>query len=173
MKQSIIAREFVSMVAPGGRLNPRAREDITRLLQSMEGKRVVVRISKFRKTRSGQQNRFYYGVVLPLTKAMMVGAGNDVSDEEVHEFLKVHVGKLTKAMHDPDGVEFTVTRSSADLDTIEWEIWMTQIRAWGANYGLVIPIPNEDFDDEPVKPVANEHGDGIVNRPQTDGGENE
>lgn len=168
MKQGIIAREFVSMVGENGKLQPRVRDEIVRLLTAQQGKKVVIRISKYRKKRSDGQNRFYYGVVLPMVMAMMIGAGNEVDEVEVHEYLKVVVGKMTKLVHDPDGVETAVTRSSTELDTIDWEIWMNQIRAWGANFGLVIPMPHEETYDEPKKPIAKDSSSMITSN-QTDG----
>ena len=143
-----IARQYASEVTASGNLSPHIRDEISRLLKSLSGKRVVIKIALWRNTRSNKQNKFYYGVVIPLVKAMFVGAGNVVSEEDVHEFLKNRVGKLSKLVTDPNGEVHSIPRSSADLDTIEFETWMTQIRAWGADYGLEIPMPTQFWERE-------------------------
>lgn len=111
----------------------------------------MITIEPERRIRSTNENRFYWGIVMPLIHAMFREAGNVVSKEEVHEYLKMHVGKLVKNIHDPEGECKAVVRSSADLTTKEWEDWLTNIRAWAAPLGVQVPFPNElTFIEEPA-----------------------
>ncbi len=119
------------------------QKKLSEVMQEQEGKRVLVTIETEKKNRSNEQNRFYYGVILPLIVSMFRDAGNTVSKDDVHEFLKLHVGKLVKDIHDPDGESLPISRSSADLTTKEWEDWLTNIRVWAAHFGVQVPLPNE------------------------------
>lgn len=119
------------------------QKKMTEVLDEQEGKRVLITIETEKKQRSGNENRYYWGVVLPLIHSMIQEAGNTVTREDVHEYLKLYVGRLVKDIHDPDGEAKPVTRSSSDLTTKEWEDWMTNIRAWAAPFGVQVPFPNE------------------------------
>lgn len=108
-----------------------------------EGKKVTITVKPYRKSRSNPQNAFYWGVVVPLIRRMFEDAGNTMNDEDVHCFLRAHVGGLTNIVHTPDGLARNVLKSSTALTTIEWEMWMEKIRAWAAPFDVVIPLPNE------------------------------
>lgn len=116
---------------------------IAEVLGEQEGKRVLFTIETERKVRSSEQNRFYWGIVLPLIHAMFTDAGNVVSKEDVHQYLKLHVGRLVKDIHDTEGESKPIARSSTNLTTKEWEDWLTNIRAWAAPLGVQVPLPNE------------------------------
>lgn len=137
------ALEFEGIVS-NGHLPPPIRSNIMSAIQRMEGKNVAIRISEPSRQRSTRQNRFYWGVIVPMVTQMFVDAGNNVNRDEVHEYLKQYIGKLTIVMETPDGFKRTVTRSSKELDTAEAEEYFEKIRAWAAGFGMQIPLPNEE-----------------------------
>jgi hypothetical protein len=126
-----------------GRLHPETARKVAAAIAALSGKWVTVTVAERKAKRSGKQNKYYWGVVLPLVTQAMRDAGNVVDEEEVHEFLKRDVGRLVKRITEPDGTVRFVTRSSAELSVDEWEKLMEIIRAWAAQFDIVVPLPNE------------------------------
>lgn len=126
-----------------GKLAPQAAEILRRTLDSLEGKIATIEIKRYRKKRSTGQNAFYFGVVLPMVCGLFAEHGDNADPETVHRYLKGHVGGMKRIVQTPDGNAVWEIASSTENDTIDWEKWMDQIRAWAAPFGLIIPFPNE------------------------------
>jgi len=139
MKQHVYSR------ITNGHLSEEAELRFLTILATNEGKDCRVTVERKRKQRSMSQNAYYFGVVIPLVQAMLVDYGNDVDPEEVHAFLKEHVGKLVSAVADKDGKRIAIVRSSATLSTVEWEAYMERIKRWAAEQGTFIPDPGRQF----------------------------
>lgn len=116
-------------------------------LSRLEGKLVEVVVRLVRKQRSSPQNRYYFGVVVPAVKQMFEDAGNEVTTDDIHYFLKAEIGRFisTKFLKQRDGTPklITVVNTSTKLTTEEWELWMLKIRKWAAEFGTQILEPNE------------------------------
>ena len=141
--------EFVSKVSDG-KIPLHVSKGVGDILRKMTGKTVRITLQENRKQRSNPQNAFYYGVVIPCVQQMFSNAGTEADMQTTHEYLKRYVGNLTKLINTPDGKQQVVTRSSTELNTIDWEVFVEQIRAWAATFGVEIPFPNEDhFIKEP------------------------
>jgi hypothetical protein len=144
------ALEFVCPVI-GGRLPDRDAKRIGEAIRKLDGKRVVVSIEELKKKRSGQQNRYYFGVVVKLITDAFRDAGNMVNAENVHEFLKAEVGKLSQVLVTADGEVFRGPGSTAKLTTTEFSNYIEAVRAWAAEIlDLQIPSPDEAF-EQPAK----------------------
>jgi hypothetical protein len=139
MRDELIVQSLVT----GCRLDGASREAIKKALERMEGKRVRIALSEVKKRRSLSQNRFYFGVVIPIIRSMFEKAGTFADSEEVHTYLKSRVGKMEKRIALPDGSQWYTIGSSSKLTTGEWEDFITAIRAWAADFGVIVPIPNE------------------------------
>lgn len=128
-----------------GRIPQEVSEAVRDALRRMNGKRIVISVRKHVKRRSLSQNRAYWKIVIPRVLEMFLDAGNDTTPEEIHEYLKEHVGggMFARVLIDPDGRRRPVVRSSTTLTTQEWEDFMCRIRAWAAERGVDIPEPNE------------------------------
>lgn len=137
--------EFVSLVH-GGKLVPHVRNAIMVALSGMEGKLVRITISESKRRRSNKQNDFYWGYVIPIVKAMFIEQGNDIDNDGVHEYLKMHVSGLKEVIKDPSGVRKSIVLQSRKLNTHDWEDYITKIRVWAAEFGVQIPFPNEDLE---------------------------
>lgn len=118
-------------------------QQVMRGLRVMDGKNVRITLEEVKRRRSDKQNRYYWGVIIPMVTEMFLDTGNTLDGEQVHEFLKEHVGALKDVVSDPHGVIHSVVRSSTKLTTAEWEDYMERVRAWAADFGLIIPLPNE------------------------------
>lgn len=134
--------EFSGQVTDG-KLPKAVSERIAAVIRQFDGKRVVVTVKEQKRRRSLNQNAFYWGVVVQMVTQMFRDAGNYVDPEDVHDFLKLRVGKLTQVFVSPDGKVIKSIGSTTKLSTQEFEVYLERIRAWAAEFGLVIPLPNE------------------------------
>lgn len=106
----------------------------TMALVKLNGKRVSVDISAWRKTRSAQQNRYYFGVVVAILGEEFGYTPDEMHAALNHRFLG-DVDERTGLMK---------IGSTKDLSTAEFEEHMSRIREWAAlNFNCEIPLPNE------------------------------
>lgn len=117
---------------------------VAAMCEKHEGKEVTITVQGHRKQRSNPQNRYYWGVVIPYVINMFQENGTPTDGDNVNHYLKRHVGNLMEPIITPDGDRVLFVRSSADLSVQEFEDYMTIVRAWSAELGEVIPLPNED-----------------------------
>ena len=80
---------------------------------------------------------------MPTVCEMFRDAGSDATKDEIHDYLKGKVGGLVRTVVLPGGGSEEILRSSADLDPHDFEDWMERVRAWAAEWGTAIPLPNE------------------------------
>jgi len=126
-----------------GKLATEVIRSLSTAISNLDGEIIKIVIEKAKKKRSVNQNSYYWGVIIQEVLLMFREAGNDVDAEEVHSYLKEHVGKLTKVVVDPEGNKESVLQSTTRLSTKEFEDYLERIRAWAAGFGIVIPLPKE------------------------------
>lgn len=134
--------EFFSRVT-NGKLAEGVSLTLRELITKMEGKNLVITVKEQGKRRSDRQNAFYWGVVIPLIKQLFEDAGTTCAPEDVHCYLKEHVGGMMKVIILPDGSRRAIVESSTKLTTVQWEDYMEKVRAWAAGWGVVIALPSE------------------------------
>jgi hypothetical protein len=139
------ALEFMCPVVDG-RLPEREAKRIGAAIRKLDGKRIVVSIEEVKKTRSNQQNRYYWGCMVKLITDAFRDAGNMVNAEDVHDFLKAEVGKLSQVLVTVDGEVFRGPGSTAKLTTTEFSNYIEAVKAWATDrLDLKIPSPDEAF----------------------------
>jgi hypothetical protein len=121
-------------------INKEVRMAIAEALKKCEGKLVTFSLVEWKPLRSKKQNSFYWGFILPPVAQLFTTGGEPTTPEEAHEYLMVEVGKLVY-ISALTGKQRRL--SSTKLTRPQWEDYITQIRAWGAEYGLSLPFPNE------------------------------
>ncbi len=93
----------------------------------------------YRKDRSVNQNKYYWGCVV---KEISDYTGFDTG--EVHEIIK---SKFLKSFKEYKGHVLEYTKSTTDLTTTSFDDLMIQIRTWASQeLGIFINLPNEDID---------------------------
>ena len=124
----------------------RNRNTVLDAIKSFNGSDVVLTIDKVKKKRSNNQNRFYWGCLIPL---MQKGAkdmwGESWSIDKAHK----HLSKLF-VFHESVNVktsEITQTpKSTTELTTTDWEVYVTEIRIYLLeNFDIEAPEPNEEI----------------------------
>lgn len=120
------------------------RKDLSEIVKQYEGKEVQICFSKPVKKRSHPQNRYYYGCVVPLVKIGLIDAtGEQYSNEQAHELLKSEFLKQEVTLKDKVVLR---TKSTTELTTAEWEIYMQECRRFAAEYlNTDIQEPNEQI----------------------------
>lgn len=113
-----------------------------------ESKEYIITIKKKQKIRSNRQNRYYFGIVLPLVLRGLRNAGFDVhSKEDAHDIVKC---KFLKVDIENDSGEFiTSFKSTKEMSTQEFKEFIDNVQYWASEYlNEYIPSPNESQDIE-------------------------
>jgi len=110
--------------------------DFTDHLFTLEGCDIDLSVEKHKNTRSQNQSRYYFGVIVKM-----------LSDElgytkgETHEILK---GKFLSEEVKVGNEIIRYAKSTTDLKTNTFEDLMTDIREWAsAELNIFLPLPNE------------------------------
>ena len=123
----------------------RNRNELTSALNQFEGQEITLSIEKAKKVRSTQENRYYWGLVIPLIKAGLKDAtGESCSAEQVADLMKTRFLMVDVYLGDSDVM--TRIKSTTELSTVEMERYLQECRTFAQEYlGVTIPMPNEDL----------------------------
>lgn len=95
--------------------------------------------------RSNQQNRYYWGCVIPLVKEGLREAGYDdiKTDEHAHEVLKHLFLKKEIKNNNTDEV-IQLSKSTTELNKLEFNEFIEEVAMWASSYlSIVIPEPGK------------------------------
>lgn len=117
-------------------------DDIARLFK---GKDITITIERKHKKRSGNQNRYYWGAVIPIVKQGLYDAGIILSSIETHELLKENCNK-TEIVNERTGVVIERSGSTAALTPSEFMDYMTRVKYFCLEFlNVTIPEPQEQL----------------------------
>lgn len=97
------------------------------------------------KKRSLPQNKYYWGIVVPMVKQGLREAGYDEvkTNEDAHEVLK-HLFLKKEIRSTLDDNAIVIAGSTAELKTVEFNAFLEDVWKWSSEYlGVVIPAPNQ------------------------------
>lgn len=124
-----------------GRLILDARVAFLEAVRGLDGKLIVLELRQSR-SRSNQQNRYYWGAVLPIIQDAMKKVGVSMSIEQVHELLKYKFLQIEYVT--TDGEIINSVGSTKELNPSEFNDYLEKITEWSAMYlGVEIPEPNQ------------------------------
>jgi len=119
-----------------GRLILSGEDRFNAYLSSLEGKQVEVIVQIPRKSRSINQNNYYFGIIVTMISEF---TGHTI--DEVHGFL---AGMFLVKHMNILGNETDYVLSSTSLSTTEAENYFSKCREWAAlTLQLSVPEPNE------------------------------
>ena len=103
----------------------------------------IVTVERQKKTRSIQQSRYYWGVVVPLVKDGLNDIGYKLTTESVHEFLKGQFN-VKEIINENSGEILKAVGSTTELTTSGMMEYFAQIQQWATEYlNIYIPDPNQ------------------------------
>lgn len=136
--------EIISEVKNGSLT--RNRNLIKDAIVTFEGKQVVIKIEKFKKKRSTQQNRFYYGVIIPIVQNCLKEAGHIMTSESTHDLIKLKFLKETLFVNETTGEVIERIKSTTELSTSQFMDLLAEINNFTFEYfGVTLPNPNDDL----------------------------
>ncbi len=115
-------------------------------IQTFEGKQIVIKIEKFKNKRSTQQNRFYYGVIIPIVQNCLKEAGHIMTNESTHDLIKLKFLKETLFVNETTGEVIERIKSTTELSTSQFMDLLAEINNFTFEYfGVSLPSPNDDL----------------------------
>ncbi len=121
------------------------------IAEKFRGKDIEIVVRRKRKQRSSEQNRYYWGVVIPYILEAFAEIGNDLQQgnpehaQIVHSFLK---GQFLppRLVCDADGVELKMEPSTTALSKMEFVEYLDRVIQFAAErLQIVIPEPEEQL----------------------------
>jgi len=92
----------------------------------------------FKKNRSCQQNRAYFGIVVKMIADHLGYDKEDMHKALAEKFLGVEEVEI-------NGTLYYVGKSTKNLSTVEFNEYTDRIRRWAAEQGFSIHEPNEEM----------------------------
>ena len=138
------------VVTPDGKLELDSPNGCKAYIRAaLAGKEVDVTIAKRRYTRSNSQNRYWWGVVVPMFAEACGYAPRE--HEAVHdELIRVLVG-----LKPDSNPVLQIRQSTTDMSTAEFNELIEQAQIFGAEkLGLVIPDPDKNYVSAPKRRAA-------------------
>ena len=131
--------EFSATVSEDGMILPEGGSALRARLARWKGRKVLIKVRPWQETRSGQQNRWYWGRIIPAARKKWSTEERRLSDDQAHYILKwTFLGTVETPMG-------PVPADSHDLSVSEFWDYCERICAhFAAEYGIEIPRPGED-----------------------------
>jgi hypothetical protein len=115
-------------------------------ITTFEGKQIVIKIEKAKKKRSTQQNRFYFGVIIPIVQNCLKDAGHIMTNESTHDLIKLKFLKEALFVNEDTGEVIERIKSTTELSTSQFMDLLAEINNFTFEYfGVTLPSPNEDL----------------------------
>jgi hypothetical protein len=115
-------------------------------IATFEGKQIVIKIEKAKKKRSTQQNRFYYGVIIPIVQNCLKEAGHLMTNESTHDLIKLKFLKEALFVNEETGEVIERIKSTTELSTSQFMDLLAEINNFTFEYfGVSLPSPNDDL----------------------------
>jgi hypothetical protein len=136
----------LTSIIRNGKLNLDAGRQLKNFLALNEDNTVIITFEKLSKKRSNAQNSFYWAIVVPMVReGIGYLYGEDVGIEKSHELLKNEF-LFNELVNEVSGEIIRLPKSTTELTTIEWELFIEQVRAWASEMlSITIPLPNEQL----------------------------
>lgn len=114
------------------------RKPITTLFRSLKDGKYLIEISGADK-RSNPQNRYYWGLVVPLIQKGIKDLGTELTKEETHEFLKARFN--VQELYKDTGEQISIPVSTTRLNKEQFSEYIEKIQRFASEF-LSITIPD-------------------------------
>lgn len=131
--------EGTALILEGGKMEIPLRGQLLDWCNTNIGKNVKLVFELHRKSRSSLQNRYYWGVCVPLVQGAINELGNNITKEETHEYLKKEFNSKEIDLH--NGYFLQVPGSTTEMNTVDFMAFIERIRQFASEI-LNIDIPD-------------------------------
>lgn len=98
--------------------------------------------------RSSQQNRYYFGIVVPLLQNAFKDYGHQLTKEETHDFLKGKFNYL-EVVNEETGEFIAIPKTTTGLNKEQFSEYIEKIQIWASQFlNIVIPDPGQQMEIE-------------------------
>ena len=134
-------------VFPDGKIQPNASLKIKEAVKSFQGKRIYFKIGIARKIRSLNQNKYYFGCIIPIAQeAIKEQWGEIIDKQQAHSFLKIYCNAVDKITEESDG-NIRIPKPTHDYTTVQFMEYIERCSQFlFANFNVTIPPPNSQAD---------------------------
>jgi hypothetical protein len=125
----------------------RNRNLVLNAIKYFNDKEVVISFSNLKRSRSNSQNKFYWGVVIPLIQNGLLEATGELrSSDNIHyKILLPLFSPINEIVNKNTGEIINEKLTSSDLTTTQFQIYFLEIQKWAAEFlNIDIPNPNEE-----------------------------
>ncbi|WP_394749562.1 hypothetical protein [Spongiimicrobium salis] len=130
-----------------GRLK-RNRNLIESAIRSFEGKVIEFTIQRKKKSRSNPQNRFYWGVVIPIIQQGLKDCTGEVRDSNsIHYQILLPLFSCSREITNTQTGEIVTEKmTSSEMTTTQFAEYILEIQKWAAEFlGIEVPDPNQEL----------------------------
>lgn len=122
------------------------RKIVSALFGGLKDGRYILEINDYNR-RSSPQNRYYWGLVIPLIQKGIKDLGTDLTKEETHEFLKARFNIAnTDIVNEQTGETINIPLSTTRLNKEQFGEYIERIQRFGAEFlGIEIPDPGQQL----------------------------
>lgn len=118
------------------------RKPLATIIESLKDGKYLVEINSYNH-RSNQQNRYYWGLVIPLIQKGIKDMGTEITKEETHEFLKARFN-YEEIVNKGTGEYVTIPRSTTALNKEQFSEYIEKIQQFASEFlNIVIPDPGQ------------------------------
>jgi len=119
---------------------------IKAIIKSFEGKFITISFKPQKRTRSGNQNKYYWGVIIPIWRELLFTEwGEHYSAKETHEFLKYNCNFIEK-VNTTTGEIMRLSKSTTENSVTEQELFLDHARKLALEmFNTEIPLPNQQL----------------------------
>lgn len=134
-------------IVENGALQIYHRKVFDAMLERFNGKEVRLQVTKKRKNRSNPQNKYYWGVVIPIIQnGLFETQGEWINANETHEFLKTNFN-YKELVNESTGEVLKLAQTTTTKTTVEFEEYLDKCRAFALEFlNIEIPLPNEQIE---------------------------
>lgn len=125
--------------------NPQALEKLYAALKEKDGRYLLSADRKNKRTNN--QNAYYWMILTDYIQPALYNEGwnNIKTKDDAHEFISDLFLKV-KVINEVSGDSWTRTKSTSELSTVEFNLYLEEIWQWAAEYlNVNIPSPNEQL----------------------------
>lgn len=135
----------IGKVDENGKLILPQRNTFNKDLSCFKGKDVIITVENKTKRRSLEQNKYYWGVIIPLVKQGLLDNGYRVTTESTHEYLKSNFS-IIELVNEHNGEILKSIGNTSNMTTVEMMDYFAKIMQWSAEYlNVIIPEPNQQL----------------------------